>query len=249
MSPHPATPVEVKAAVSLLDLLLRIRQDLRERTVGPFAYIGMPDAEWMTCFVHAYAEGLGALGVEEGTEALFGSWYREVKRAWPGQGWAPVYLDEFAGDHRLAILKFLDFVAEFRTLSPEALAAVPWYDDPPHPSTRTASWLPTRVPRPTLELLREVREKIGDVPGRLSMFIGDISVGRMAGFIDGYRLSLGLAGMKDEEFPRFEQWLQARGDVPPGQTWPRPFLDACQGDAERAIRRLLGRVADFRARP
>ena len=249
MSSRPEGPIEAKPVVPLLDLLMRIRQDLRERAVGPFAYIGMPDAHWMTCFISGYAEGLGTLGVEEGTDELFISWYLELKGGLRREGGPVAFLNEFEGNDRLAILKYLDYVAEFRTLSPDALAAVPWYDPSPHPSTLTASWLPTRVPRSTLDLLLHVREKIGDVEGRLSMFIGDIRVSRMAGLIDGHRLSLGLAGLKDEEYPRFERWLQEHHHLPPGQSWPEPFLQACGGDDEQAIRRLLTLAADFRASP
>jgi hypothetical protein len=229
-------------------MLLRIREDMRSRTSGPYLYIGMPDVERVTCLVVGYWECLRSLGVEEGADALFRDWLRDVKRALPGQGWAKAYLEEFHGDQERALLKYLDHVAEFRDLPPEALASIPWRYSGEHPAARVPSWSPVRPPQPTLDMLLEVRREIGEVPGRLGMFIGDIEVKRMAGFIDGYRLCLALAGARDEEYARFERWLQEEKGVPPGQEWMLPLLQACQGDAEQAIRRLLEYVVEFRSR-
>jgi hypothetical protein len=97
-----------------------------------------------------------------------------------------------------------------------------------------------------LDMLLEIRREIGDVQGRLGMFIGDIDVKRMAGFIDGYRLCLALVGARDEEYPRFERWLQEEKGLPPGQEWTVPLLQAYQGDSEQAIRQLLEYAAEFR---
>jgi hypothetical protein len=179
---------------------------------------------------------------------LFSLWLRDVKKAFPGEGWDHAYLKEFHGDHDRALRKFLDFVAEFRALSPEALAAMPWRHGSVDPTTLAPSWIPVHPPKPLLDMLLEIRREIGDTPGRLGMFIGNIDVRRMAGFIDGYRLCLALAGARDEEYPRFERWLQEEKGVPPGQDWTQPFLQSCQGDAEQAIRRLLEAAAEFRPR-
>jgi hypothetical protein len=100
---------------------------------------------------------------------------------------------------------------------------------------------------PTLDFLLEIRRVVGDVQGRLGMYIGDITVRRMAGLIAGYRLCLELAGARDEEYSRFEQWLSRERDIPPGQTWEQPLLRAFHGDHEQAIRRLLDYVTEFRS--
>ncbi|QRN97461.1 hypothetical protein JRI60_52510 [Archangium violaceum] len=247
MSQQPASLVDVKPVVPLLDVLLRIREDMRSRATGPYLYIGMPDVDRVMCFIGGYGECLRSLGIEEGADSLFGEWFRDVKKAWPGRGWEPVYLEEFHGDQKRALLKFLDFVAEFRALSPEALASIPWHFSGEHPAAREPSWIPAHPPTPTLDMLLEVRREIGDVPGRLGMFIGPIDVRRMAGFIDGYRLCLALAGARDEEYPRFQRWLQEEKGLPPGQEWTSPLLQASQGDSERAIRQLLAYAAEFRS--
>ncbi|WP_309889914.1 hypothetical protein [Archangium sp.] len=247
MSQRSVSLAEVKPVIPLHDVLLRIRQDMRSRTAGPYLYIGMPDVGRLQCFTIGYAECLDSFGVERGAEGLFRDWLRDVKKALPGQGWEKAYLEEFHGDHPRALLKYLDFVAEFRALSPEALAAIPWHYKGEHAAARVPSWTPVRPPTPTLDLLLEVRQVIGDTPGRLCMFIGPIEVNRMAGLIDGYRLCLALAGARDEEYARFERWLQEDKGLPPGQDWTSPLLQACQGDAEQAIRQLLEYAAEFRA--
>ncbi|WP_375769318.1 hypothetical protein NR798_00120 [Archangium gephyra] len=244
MSLQPAKPV-----VPLHDVLLRIREDMCSRTSGPYLFIGMPDVDRMACFIGGYGECLRAFDVDEGADVLFGEWLFRIKKAWPGQGWEKAYLEEFHGDQKRALLKYLDFVAEFHTLPLEALAAIEWNGGGEHPSARTPSLVPVRPPQPTLDMLLEVRQVIGETQGRLFMFIGPIEVKRMAGFIEGYRLCLALAGARDEEYPRFERWLQEQKGVPPGQDWTLPFLQACQGDAEQAIRRLLQYAVEFRALP
>ncbi|HYO56406.1 hypothetical protein [Archangium sp.] len=248
MSQQPVSRAEVKPAVPLLDVLLRILGDMRSHTAGPYLYIGTADVERVACLVVGYWECLRSLGVEEGSDALFRDWLRDVKRALPGQGWAKAYLEEFHGDQERALLKYLGYVTEFRALPPEALASIPWHYSGEHPAAGVPSWTPVRPPQPTLDMLLEVRREIGDVPGRLGMFIGDIDVRRMAGFIDGYRLCLALAGARDEEYARFERWLQEEKGVPPGQEWTLPFLQSCQGDSEQAIRRLLEDAVEFRSR-
>jgi hypothetical protein len=231
-----------KPVVRLNDVLLRIREDMRNRTSGPYLYIGMPDAGQLHCLIGGYGACLRAFGVDEGADELFGEWLFSIKKAFPGEGWERAYLKEFHGDHRRALLKYLDFVAEFRDLPAEALASIEWRPGGEHPSTRVPSLVPVRPPQPTLDMLLEVRQV-----GRLGMFIGDIEVKRMAGFIDGYRLCLALAGARDEEYARFERWLQEDKGLPPGQDWTSPLLQACQGDAEQAIRQLLEYAVEFRA--
>jgi hypothetical protein len=248
MRQQPVPRVEVKPAVPLLDVLLHIRQDMRSRTAGPYLYIGMPDVERVVCFTVGYGECLRSLGVEKGADRLFGEWLRDVKKAWPGEGWETAYLEEFHGDQESALGKYLDYVAEFRALPPEALAAIPCHFKGEHPAARVPSWIPVHPPKPTVDMLLEIRREIGDVPGRLGMFIGTIDVRRMAGFLEGYRLCLSLAGARDEEYPRFERWLQEEKGLPPGQEWTLPLLRECQGEPEQAIRRLLGYAAEFRSR-
>jgi len=248
MSQQPTLDAPVKPAVPLLDVLLRIREDMRHRKAGPYHYIGMPDVGWVACFVGGYGECLRSLGVEEGADVLFGEWLWGVKKAFPGEGWDHAYLKEFQGDHDRALRKYLDFVAEFRALSPEALSAIPWHPGGSHPATLVPSLIPIHPPTPTLDLLLEVRREIGDTPGRLGMFIGDVDVKRMAGFIDGYRLCLALEGARDEEYACFERWLQEEKGLPPGQEWTLPLLQTGKGDAEQAIRRLLEYAVEFRSR-
>jgi hypothetical protein len=236
-----------RQAVPLLDVLLRIRQDMQQRRVGPYLYVGMPDVDWVATFIGGYGACLHGMGVHEGSDEAFGEWLRDVKKAWPGEGWEVAYAREFGGDPERALRKYLDFVAEFRALSPEALASIPYYGEGAHPSSRKPSLRLTRPPPTTLDFLLEIRRRVGEVQGRLGMYLGDITLRRMAGLLAGYRLCLALAGVEDEEYTRFEQWLQRAKDVPPGQTWEEALLQTCGGDPERAIRQLLAYAAEFRA--
>ncbi|MDC0714634.1 hypothetical protein POL68_39665 [Stigmatella sp. ncwal1] len=167
-----------------------------------------------------------------------------MKKAWPGEGWAEAYLREFAGDHIRAVRKYLDYVAEFRSLSPEELAAMPMSSEERSRLGRPSALRSTQPLVPILDELLEIRRV-----GRILMYIGEALVEHMAGYIDGYRLCLSLAGLKDEEYLRFERWLQGTGRVLPGRTWEEAFLQATHGDHEAAIHRLLDCAAEFRALP
>jgi hypothetical protein len=182
--------------------------------------------------------------MDDGQDQLFDLWLDKVKKAWPPEGWAEAYLRECDGDHTRAVRKYLDYVAEFRGLSPEELAAMPMSTEERRCLGKPPSLQPTHPSVPTLDELLEIRRV-----GRILMYIGEARVERMAGYIDGYRLCLSFAGLKDQEYPLFERWLQDTGRVPPGHTWEDAFLQAARGDHEAAIHRLLDCAAEFRVLP
>ena len=228
-SPLSHTP---KAAVPLWDVLARIRQDMERRSVGPYLYIGPADTGWMVNFVSGYVQCMSRLGVPLRGFDHFHEWLEIAGNPEPGKAWDERYLEEFSGDHDRAVRKYLDRVAEFLSHSPEVLEG--------------AALKPTLHPTSILDLLLEVRRVAGDVQGRLSLFIGDIKVQRMAGFMRGHHLCLELAGVHDVEYARFQQWLHQEKDAPAGQPWEQFLLWTCNGDHERAIRRLLDWAAEFR---
>jgi hypothetical protein len=182
--------------------------------------------------------------MDEGQDQLFFLWLHDVKKAWPAEGWAAASLREFDGDHVRAVRKYLDYVAEFRSLSPEELAAMPMSSEEKSRLGRPPALRPTQPPVSTLDELLEIRRV-----GRILMYIGEARVERMAGYIDGYRLCLSLAGLKDEEYLRFERWLQDTGRLPTGHSWENTFLQEAHGDHEAAIHRLLDCAAGFRSLP
>ncbi|MDC0714632.1 hypothetical protein POL68_39655 [Stigmatella sp. ncwal1] len=182
--------------------------------------------------------------MDEGQDQLFDLWLDKVKKAWPAEGWAEAYVRECDGDHTRAVRKYLDYVAEFRSVSPEQLAAMPMSTGERSCLGSSPTLRPNQSPVPTLDELLEIRRV-----GRILMYIGEARVERMAGYIDGYRLCLSLAGLKDEEYLRFERWLQDSGRVPPGHSWEDAFLQAAHGEHEAAIHRFLDCAAEFRAQP
>ncbi len=233
-----------KAPLPLLDLLLLLRSDMRARPSGPILHIGIPDIGRFHCFMEGYGWCLSHLGIHLGEDNLFSGWLQNVKHAWSDEGWETACLRESGGDPTRAISKYLDDVAEFRSLPPGALAAMPWSKEDRKLVGTTPSLLPTRPPVLTLDEMLEMRRR-----QNLVIYIGQARVERMAGYIDGYRLCLALAGLKDDEYPRFERWLQNTGRAPPGQTWEAPFLRAANDDHEVAIQRFLDCAAAFRELP
>ncbi|MBN1204094.1 MAG: hypothetical protein JXB05_04110 [Myxococcaceae bacterium] len=243
MSQQPRSPA-AKAPPTLVEVLLQIRGDLRVHQAPPDLYMGIPNVGWIKGFTVGYWRCTCQLGMAEGQDQLFNLWLHDVKKAWPAEGWAEAYLREFDGGHTRAVRKYLDYVAEFRSLSPEELAAMPMSSAERSCLGKSPTMRPTQPPVATLDDLLEIRRV-----GRILMYIGEVRVERMAGYIDGYRLCLALAGLKDEEYLRFERWLQDTGRVPPGHTWVEAFLQATHGDHEAAIHRLLDCAAEFRALP
>jgi hypothetical protein len=227
---------------TLVEVLLQIRNDMRTRQSPPYLYLGAPNTGRVRCFTLGYSWCARHLGMDDGQDQLFFLWLHDVKKAWPPEGWAEAYLREFDGDHTRAVRKYLEYVAEFRSLSHEQLAAMPMSDAERSRLGKPPSLQSAHPSVPTLDVLLEIRRV-----GRILMYIGEATVERMAGYIDGYRLCLSLAGLKDEEYLRFERRLQDTGRVPLGHVWEDAFLHAASGDHEAAIHRLLDCAAEFRA--
>lgn len=243
MSRQHAVPI-AKAPPTLVEVLLQIRSDMLARQSPPYLHLGIPNTGRLRCFTQGYSWCASHLGVDDGQDQLFDLWLHDVEKAWPAEGWTEAYLREFDGDHTRAVRKYLDYVAKFRGLSSEQLAAMPMSHEERARLGKRPSPKPTQAAVLTLDELLEVRRV-----DRILMYIGEARVERMAGYIDGYRLCLSLAGLKDQEYARFEQWLQDTGRIPPGQSWEGSFLQATQGDHEAAIHRFLDCVAEFRALP
>lgn len=100
--------------VMLVDILLRIRQDMMRGRLA--MYLGEANVDRMVGFIAGYRACQGHHGVEDVEYGKFCDWLREVKREFPQEGWAAKYLRDCLGDHPAAIKKFLDFVAEFAAL-------------------------------------------------------------------------------------------------------------------------------------
>ncbi len=194
-------------------------------------------------FTDGYLDCSGDLGVGDREHSAFVGWMQEAGKTLPGQGWWSAFLQKFDSDERQVLRAFVDVAAEFRALSPAALASLTWrYGGSPHDPTTPRTLAETS--RAILDVLLEMRRV-----GRILMYIGDARVERMAGYIAGYRSCLSLAGLEDEEYLRFERWLQDTGRGPPGQAWEDTFLQDAHGDHEAAIHQFLDRAADFRALP
>lgn len=96
----------------VLDLLLQIRAGRHRPHFLPF--IGEPNISVLWGFV---------LGIETARLEWYGSdteyvsfrdWLRDEKNEFPPEGWHSRFLADANGDHLVAIMRFLDRVAEFR---------------------------------------------------------------------------------------------------------------------------------------
>jgi hypothetical protein len=105
--------------VSTLEVLLFIREQILGG-VMPEMFFGRLDVGALAAFVHGARFHLYCGGVEDVRFQEFSAWLRDVRNEFPaGKGWAGLYLEEAGGDHRAAILRFLDRCAEYDSLTRE----------------------------------------------------------------------------------------------------------------------------------
>jgi len=230
-----------KVPPPLLDLVLQARSGTSRHELELELFEGQPGVSRTVGFTAGYLDCSGDLGVGDREHSAFDGWMQEAGKTLPGQGWWSAFLQKFDSDERQTLRAYVAAAAEFRALSPTALALLTWRygGSPPDPTVpRTLA----STSRAILDVLLEIRRV-----DRILMYIGDARVERMAGYIDGYRWCLSLAGLNDEEYLRFERWLQDTGRVPPGHTWEEGFLQAARGDHEAAIHQFLDCAAEFRA--
>lgn len=96
-----------------------------------------------------------------------------------------------------------------------------------------------------LDYLMEVRRDMQ--AGRLSMHIGEPNTDRFWGLLIGFHMCQLNYGVEDLEYYQFRDWLEEKGEFPP-EGWAAKYLRDCDGDPERAIRKYLDFVAEFRDR-
>lgn len=229
-----------RAPPPLLDLVLQAHAGTPGRELNRELFEGQPGVQRTVGFTAGYLDCAGDMGMGDTEYSAFVGWLQEAGKTLPGQGWWSAFLQKFDSDERQVLRAYREAAAEFRALSPAALASLTWQygGAPPAPATQRP---PAPTSRAVLDVLIELRRV-----GRILLYIGEARVERMAGYIDGYRRCLSLAGLKDEEYPRFECWLQDTGRIPRGETWETSFLQATQGEHQAAIHRLLDCAAEFR---
>jgi hypothetical protein len=93
-----------------------------------------------------------------------------------------------------------------------------------------------------LDYLMDLRQ---DVQRQVLLSVGEVDIQRLAAFIAGYRACQSSNGITDEEYIRFRDWLRDVKQEFPTEGWDAKYLRDCDGDHERAIRKLLGFVAEF----
>jgi hypothetical protein len=103
--------------VSTLEALLFIQEQILGG-VMPEMFFGRLDIWAVAAFVQGVRFHLYCGGVEDLRYQEFGAWLRDVRKEFPsGKGWAGLYLEEAKGDHRAAIMRFLERCAEYDAMT------------------------------------------------------------------------------------------------------------------------------------
>lgn len=107
----------------------------------------------------------------------------------------------------------------------------------------TSSGIPDQGFDSVLDYLLLLRREFAHLP----LYIGDPHVLAMNGFILGYLICQEVHGRRDERYRRFTDWLRVVKEEISSEGWEIRFLQDCDNDHLRAIRKLLDRVAEFHA--
>lgn len=84
----------------------------------PEMFFGKLDVGAVAAFVLGVRFQLYCGGDEDPRYHEFITWLRDVRNEFPpGKGWAGLFLEEAGGDHRAAIMRFLERCAEYDSLT------------------------------------------------------------------------------------------------------------------------------------
>jgi hypothetical protein len=97
--------------LGLLSVLLRMREDALRGRIG--MYIGEANIHRFAGFVDGYRYCCASRGEPDVEFTRFCEWLRVEKEEFPPEGWESKYMRDCDGDQLAAIMRFLDFVAEF----------------------------------------------------------------------------------------------------------------------------------------
>jgi hypothetical protein len=110
-------------AVGGLEILMFIREQILGG-VGIETFIKRPDISALRAFIGGMGFVCYSHRAGDHDFGEFFDWLRDVKNEFPqyatGGGWARKCLEECGGDHRAAILRYLNLVAEFVELKEQA---------------------------------------------------------------------------------------------------------------------------------
>lgn len=169
--------------------------------------------------------------------AAFIEWMRDSRGGLP-EGWPDDYTRECGGDPVKAMGRWLDSAAGFR----EQRQGQPSFPPP--------LALEDRFLLPTPEKYKSVLGKLSYAHWRVRngypawLSYGTETLPAMAVHIRGYVRCCERNGFPDARWHDFTQWLSHTRELPPG-AWVSRLLQACDGDHERAMRRMLELVSEY----
>jgi hypothetical protein len=214
--------------------------DLRAqaRSGKPFhLLLGAQRFEEMVASIEGYWRCSWRNGLVEGGYGDFRTWLRDVRGELP-DGWTTSYLEICNGDHEKAMMRLLDFVAEYLKLHPR----------PPVASSSESPSQPE--PERCVSVLDDWMAFLPDIQrGRpLWFFFGNETLPTLAAYVRGYLRCCERNGLVDTRWLAFSRWLAESKGLPP-ESWESRLLEDCGGAHPAAMRRLLDLAAEFAQSP
>jgi hypothetical protein len=209
--------------VSVLDELLHLRAEARRG--WPFhVQLGTRRFEEMVAYTDGYLRCAWRNGVDDSEYGAFRDWLSEVRGELP-EDWKRHYLEACGGDSERAMMRLLDFAAEFVALHPRAPPSSLF----PGPERYVS----------VLEELLYIRARVrSGFPFWLAL--GTETLPTLLTLVRGYVRCAERHGLADSRWLAFSRWLaEAR------HLTPEALLSDASGDHLAAMTRLLGLVATY----
>jgi hypothetical protein len=233
-------PAKLSEPVHYLSVLTELL-DLRSRAQHgqPFRLLlGSERFEEMVAYKDGYVRCAWRNGVDDLEYAAFRDWLRDIRGEFPND-WVRSYVDICGGDHERAMMRLLDFVAEYVALrqrtsppeNPELQVPPPTFFSPPE---RYVS---------VLEELRHIHSNTQrGFPFWLAL--GTETLPALSTFIRGYLRCAERHGITDMRWLAFSQWLVDTHHLAT-DSWEVSLLQRSNDDHIQAMRHLLDFVITY----
>jgi hypothetical protein len=193
----------------------------------------------MSSYFWGYSLCCSQNGFRDYEYGAFLDWLGDIRREF-SESWRNDYVEASGGDHEKAMMRWLDFVAEFRELrrrKPLPLPPPPPEDTPPPPPS---------TPERYYSLLDRMMEAHTRARQGYPLWLsyGTETLPAMAAHIRGFLRCCERNGFPDMRWHAFTHWLaRAKGIAP--DTWVHRLLRDCGGDHEKAMMRMLDLAFEY----
>jgi hypothetical protein len=221
--------------VSVLEELRALRAEARCGL--PFRFLlGTSRFEEMVAYMDGYLRCAWRNGVDDLAYGAFRDWLSDIKGEF-SEGWKQHYVAVCGGDHERAMMRLLDFVAEFLSLPQQSSVALPPGAQELPPALFPASEHYVSV----LDELLYIRSRVqSGFP--LWLAIGTETLPTLLTLIHGYLRCAERHGLSDSRWLAFSHWLSEARNLPSDSLAPA-LLRRSGGDHIEAMKHLLELVA------